>query len=95
MNKSSIIHVGENEEQKSSPPLRPVTLRDVVKDCGGVASVAKSIGVSVPSVYGWLSQGHLPLSELHGKTTYSDQLSLLQTTMNLTAVEIRRLGLRI
>lgn len=76
-------------------PTRPVTLRDVIKDCGGAALVAAGIGVSTPSVYGWMSQGHIPLSDLHGKTSYSDQLASMQRTMSLTAVEIRRLGLRV
>jgi len=76
-------------------PTRPVTLRDVIKDCGGAALVAAGIGVSAPSVYGWVSQGHIPLSDLHGKTSYSDQLASMQRTMKLTPVEIRRLGLRI
>lgn len=76
-------------------PTRPVTLRDVIKDCGGAAIVAKGLGVSAPSVYGWVSQGHIPLSDLHGKTSYSDQLASMQRAMKLTAVEIRRLGLRI
>lgn len=75
-----------------SPPTRPVTLRDVIKDCGGVAIVAPSLGVSAPSVYGWISQGHLPFSDLQGRTTYSDTLATMQNELPLTAEDIRRLG---
>lgn len=76
-------------------PTRPVTLRDIIKDCGGVAIVAPSLGVSAPSVYGWISQGHLPLSDLQGRTTYSETLASMQNELFLTAADIRRLGLRV
>lgn len=76
-------------------PTRPVTLRDVIKDCGGASTVAHKLRVSAPSVYGWISQGHLPLSDLQGRTNYSEQLAGMQITMCLSAVEIRRLGLRL
>ena len=87
--------LSHSPEPAVSIPTRPVTLRDVIKDCGGASVVASGIGVAAPSVYGWMSQGHLPLSELHGKTNYSDQLAAMQRSMRLSAVEIRRLGLRL
>ncbi|WP_413614787.1 helix-turn-helix domain-containing protein [Halomonas cupida] len=57
-----------------------------------MAIVAPSLGVSAPSVYGWISQGHLPFSDLQGRTTYSDTLATMQNELPLTAEDIRRLG---
>lgn len=76
-------------------PTRPVTLHDVIKDCGGTASVAKTLNLSVQSVYGWVRLGHLPFSDLQGKTKYSEQIADMQRTGTLSAAEIRRLGLRL
>ncbi|MFI0474648.1 hypothetical protein ACGLWX_18200 [Halomonas sp. HMF6819] len=80
-----------------SVATRPVTLRDVIKDCGGATHVAKKLEVSVPSVYEWIGKGHLPYSDLRleGATTYSDQLSQLQQKGRLSAAAIRRLGRRL
>lgn len=78
-----------------SVPTRPITLRDVIKDCGGVSDVAPRLGVSAPSIYGWVSQGHLPLSDLQGRTNYSETLASMQREGKLSAAEIRRIGLRL
>lgn len=81
--------------QQEAVPTRPVTLQDVVKDCGGAAHVAQVLGITANSVYGWVKQGHLPLSDLQGRTDYSDQLASMQKSLALSAPEIRRLGLRL
>lgn len=80
-----------------SVPTRPVTLRDVIKDCGGALLVAEKLGISSPSVYGWVGQGHLPDSDLRleGGTNYSDQLAKMQREGALSAAVIRRLGRRL
>ncbi|MCE8042468.1 hypothetical protein HOP60_09910 [Halomonas daqingensis] len=82
-------------DSPASIPTRPVTLRDVVKDAGGAALVAERLQLTATSVYGWINQGHLPLSDLQGRTTYSEQLAKMQKTLTLSPVEIRRLGLRL
>ena len=78
-------------------PLRPTTLRDVIKDCGGASVVAEALGVAVTTVYDWSRRGRVPDSDLKasGGTTYSDQLADLQNTGRLSASVIRRLGRRI
>lgn len=76
-------------------PTRPVTLHDVIRDCGGTSAVAAELKLSVQSVYGWVRQGHIPFSDLQGKTDYSDKIAQLQRVGTLTSVEIRRLGLRL
>lgn len=76
-------------------PTRPITLHDVIRDCGGTSAVARGLELSVQSVYGWVRQGHIPFSDLQGKTTYSEKIAAMQRTGSLTAAEIRRLGLRL
>lgn len=86
-------------EHDSSTPLRPVTLRDVLIDCGGPAQVAKQLGLAVTTVYGWSRKGRIPDSDLKhvpsGGTTYSDAISSMQRTGGLTPSAIRRLGRRL
>lgn len=78
-----------------SAPTRPVTLRDVLLDCGGPLKVASAFGLAASTVYGWSRQGHVPLSDLQGKTTYSEKLAEMQIEGRLAAAEIRRLGLHV
>lgn len=74
---------------------KQLTLKDVIADCGGVTSVAKRLKRSNQYVHEWIQKGHLPLSDLKGRTTYSETLASMQNELSLTAAEIRRLGLRV
>ncbi|SFU86284.1 hypothetical protein SAMN04487955_11167 [Halomonas korlensis] len=86
-------------ERDRSPSLRPVTLRDVLIDCGGPAQVAKQLGLAVTTVYDWSRKGRVPDSDLKhvqsGGTTYSDSISSLQRTGGLAPSAIRRMGRRL
>ncbi|MDW5376812.1 hypothetical protein R6258_07745 [Halomonas sp. HP20-15] len=72
-----------------------MTLKELINDCGGTRIVAKGLGCTPQNVHKMIKQGHLPLSELNGRTRYSDQLARMQKTGALTAAEIRRLGMRL
>lgn len=74
---------------------QPETLRELIADCGGVPDVAKRLKRSNQYVHEWIQKGHLPFSELKGKTKYSEKIAAMQRTGSLTAAEIRRLGLRL
>ncbi len=74
---------------------QPMTIRDLITDCGGVTLVARALGRSNQYVHEWIQRGHLPLSDLKGRTDYSEQLARMQQTGRLTPVEIRRIGLRL
>lgn len=74
---------------------QPKTLREVIKDCGGVSAVARRFQRSNQSVDEWMQRGHLPFSDLKGKTTYSEELAEMQQEGSLTAAEIRRIGFRL
>lgn len=71
------------------------TLKDIIADCGGITVVAKRLKRSNQSVHEWVQNGHLPLSDLKGRTKYSETLSAMQNELSLTAADIRRLGLRV
>lgn len=78
-------------------PLRPVTLRDVISDCGGFSVVADALDMAVTTVYDWSRRGRVPDSDLKpkGGTSYSDQLAKMQREGKLSAAVIRRLGRRL
>ena len=78
-------------------PLRPITLYDVIKDCGGPNAVADLLSVSPSTVTDWTRRGRIPDSDLRleGGTNYSDQLAEMQREGNLSAAVIRRLGRRL
>ncbi|KAA0014407.1 helix-turn-helix domain-containing protein [Billgrantia pellis] len=78
-------------------PLRPVTLRDVLIDCGGPAAVAEKLSLALTTVYDWSRKGRVPDSDLReaGGTDYSETIASMQKTMQLTPSAIRRLGRRI
>lgn len=79
--------------------VRPVTLKDVIQDCGGASRVSDALGLSLPTIYGWSRLGRVPDSDLKtadaGGTTYSDQLADMQQSGSLTGSAIRRLGRRL
>lgn len=78
-------------------------LEAVIYDCGGPEQVYRAVGLSKTSVWGWIKNGRLPLTEVtpadddprRGKTNYSDLLAGMQRGGRLTASEIRRIGLRL
>lgn len=72
-----------------------MSLQDLIKDCGGVRAVAERLGCSTQNVHKMLQAGHLPLSELTGRTRYSETLARMQQQGKLTPAEIRRIGLRL
>ncbi|MDT8895454.1 hypothetical protein RSO41_12385 [Halomonas sp. I1] len=74
---------------------QPTSLKDVINDCGGAPAVAKRLRRSNQYVHEWLQRGHLPLSELTGRTRYSETLASMQREGKLSAAEIRRIGLRL
>lgn len=74
---------------------QPMTIRDLITDCGGVTRVAKTLGRSNQYVHEWIQKGHLPLSDLKGRTDYSEQLAGMQQKGKLSPAEIRRIGLRL
>lgn len=74
---------------------QPTSLKDVINDCGGAPAVAKRLNRSNQYVHEWLQRGHLPLSELTGRTRYSETLASMQREGKLSASEIRRIGLRL
>ncbi len=74
---------------------QPMTIRDLITDCGGVTRVAKAVGRSNQYVHEWIQRGHLPLSELKGRTDYSEKLAGMQQEGSLSPVDIRRIGLRL
>lgn len=92
---NAAVKPGDATHQPLDVPTRPVTLQDVVKDCGGASHVSDELGLSANSVYLWVKQGHLPLSDLQGRTDYGEQLASMQKSLSLSASEIRRLGLRL
>lgn len=84
-----------NEAGELGIPTRPVTLRDVIQDCGGTPFAASELGLSIQSVYFWIRQGRVPDSDLKtgkGRTTYADTLASMQRTGTLSAAQIRLLG---
>lgn len=84
-------------ESPDQVPLRPVTLRDVINDCGGPAAVAEELKVAISTVADWARRGRVPDSDLkiEGGTTYSDQIARMQRTGRLSPTVIRRLGRRL
>lgn len=80
-------------------PLRPITLRDVFKDCGGPSTVAEQLGVAITTVYDWQRKGRVPDSDLkdadQGGTAYSDSIAKIQRSGSLSPRDIRRLGRRL
>lgn len=78
-------------------PLRPITLRDVISDCGGFSVVAEALDVAVTTVYDWSRRGRVPDSDLkpEGGTVYSDKIANLQRVGKLSPSTIRRLGRRL
>jgi len=74
---------------------KPHTLKDVITDCGGVTRVAKRLKRSNQYIHEWIQKGHLPFSELKGRTRYSEALAEMQQKGSLSASEIRRIGLRL
>ena len=72
-----------------------VTLRDLIKDCGGPSVVARRLQRTPQAVHKMMRQGHLPLTELQGKTAYSEALASMQKEGSLSAAEIRRIGFRL
>lgn len=87
------------DESADSVPVRPITLRDVLADCGGPLAVAKKLRVAPTTIYTWSRAGRVPDSDLktseNGGTTYSDQLADMQKAGSLTGGAIRRLGRRL
>lgn len=76
---------------------QPKTLREVIADCGGAGPVAKRLRCSRQYIHEWMDKGHVPLSELkiNGGTRYSEVLAEMQQAGNLTADEIRLIGLNV
>lgn len=74
---------------------QPETLRDLIKDCGGVSAVARRLKRSNQYIHEWMQRGHLPFSDLKGKTTYSEELAEMQQKGSLSPAEIRRIGFRL
>lgn len=68
------------------------SLTDVIYDCGGPVPVARELGKAHQSVREWLVNGHLPLSELKGRTNYSEKLARMQKAGRLTAAQIKLIG---
>ncbi len=64
-------------------------------DCGGPSRVAEALGISRIAVWGWVDRGHIPLTDLTGRTSYSGRLAGMQQTKGLSPVDIRRIGLRL
>lgn len=85
------------QSSQEQVPLRPVTLRDVISDCGGFSVVAEALDVAVTTVYDWSRRGRVPDSDLKqdGGTSYSDKIASLQRIGKLSPSSIRRLGRRI
>lgn len=84
-----------HEADELGVPTRPVTLRDVIQDCGGTPFAASELGLSIQSVYFWIRQGRVPDSDLRvgdGRTTYADTLAAMQRAGTLSAAQIRLLG---
>ena len=74
---------------------KDLSLSDVIADCGGPVPVAKALGFAHQSVREWIDNGHLPLSELKGRTNYSDKLARMQQKGKLTAAQIKRIGFKV
>jgi hypothetical protein len=70
-------------------------LEALMYDCGGPSPVAEALGVSRVSVWSWIERGHLPWTELDGRTQYSERIAGMQRRGRLSPVEIRRIGLRV
>lgn len=70
-------------------------LEALLYDCGGPSRVAEALGISRIAVWGWVDRGHIPLTDLTGRTAYSDRLVGMQRTKRLTSADIRRIGLRL
>lgn len=73
-------------------PKNETSLFDVIADCGGPTKVAGALGKARQSIWEWIRNGHLPLSELKGRTRYSDELAQMQRSGGLTADDIRKIG---
>lgn len=84
-------------EEQDQIPLRPVTLRDVLIDCGGPGAVAEELSLARTTVYDWSRKGRVPDSDLLevGGTTYSDTIARMQKTLKLSPSAIRKLGRRL
>lgn len=70
-------------------------LEALIYDCGGPERVAEATGLAKTSIWGWIGRGHLPLTDVKGKTRYSELLAGMQRKGRMTAADIRRIGLRL
>lgn len=68
------------------------SLDAVIADCGGPVPVSKALGLAHQSVREWIENGHLPLSEVKGRTRYSNKLARMQQKLRLTPKQIRGIG---
>ncbi|MFM9270918.1 hypothetical protein ACJ7V3_11725 [Halomonas elongata] len=86
-----------HQTSETDAPLREVTLRDVIADCGGASVVAAALNLAKTTIYDWARQGRVPDSDLKTSdgTNYSDAIAGLQQEGRLTAAQIRRLGRRL
>ncbi|KAF0804906.1 regulatory protein [Alcanivorax xiamenensis] len=53
------------------------SLKSVIDDAGGVASVSRLLGISPRAIYKWLEAGSLPRTEYSGETDYAQKLARL------------------
>lgn len=70
-------------------------LEALIYDCGGPERVAEAVGIAKTSVWKWIRKGHLPLTDLYGRTSHSETLARMQRAGRMSATEIRRIGLKV
>lgn len=88
------VNLTGGDMAKAQPSNSP-SLTEVIYDCGGPVPVARELGKAHQSVREWLVNGHLPLSEIKGRTNYSETLARMQKKGRLTAAQIKLIGIKL
>ncbi|HET8789950.1 MAG TPA: hypothetical protein VFM75_01980 [Modicisalibacter sp.] len=69
------------------------TLKELISKAGGTVRVASACGVTPGAVSQWIKAGHLPLTEVQGKTDHARKL-LDMSGMKADEWDVRLIGRR-